>query len=204
LQPYRSEIKSSYSFKATFSNGMQPNAIEFLDTLRSRIKIGVVTTVLEVLWYQPCHVMRLLRADLANAVEIKSAPAGKEVRGLRMHHKLSPSTHGRWTVEVTNATESIDAEAILAAIPAHIQEPLSAKSGPPLGDPHESGIGIVKTGLQTWTNRIVSGAEMRPSRNLAKFRAVFEFEGTRDGNVASAEKLRKILFSDLLDTKNSN
>ncbi|KAK5137456.1 hypothetical protein LTR08_008434 [Meristemomyces frigidus] len=151
--------------KATFVAGMVPTGIEFLDTLRPKVRVEQVTSFLEITWYHPIRNIYIECRTEGHALQILGALRGQVVRGVMLECISQRFRHGeRWTVQVTNAIQAIRDEDILMLFPAGVPQPQTVQSGPPLYNPMVSGLDVIAARVASLTNRQAVGAsEVRPT-----------------------------------------
>ncbi|KAK5125771.1 hypothetical protein LTR85_012047 [Meristemomyces frigidus] len=79
--------------KATFGSGMVPSDITFLDTLRSKLKVELVTTALEVTWYRPARNIWMECETQDHATQILSALDGELLHWVTLRCTSNPFSH---------------------------------------------------------------------------------------------------------------
>lgn len=157
----------------TFTADLEPTNIEFLP----KIEVKQVTAALEVTLYRPSRNCWLECSSQSHAQQVFRALDGVRISGITLRCTSRPCAEDKWTVQVTNATESVNDERLLALLPPHVIKPENVRSGTLQYDTSVDDIKVLKEKIATVTARPVTGTEILEIRNKLRRTMLFTFEG---------------------------
>jgi hypothetical protein len=167
-------------YSVTFTSGAMPIAIKPVDSLETGLCLELLTTSLEISWYQSTHNSWLsfeTEAAARNAAEILN---GLVTRGSKLAATVKASGDGKtWTTQVSNVPEAVDPEHIHSLLPSDLVKPTKTTEGSPAYEPTIPQIDILRELIESSCSMTVtkSGAPfMSESSTSSKYRARFELD----------------------------